>query len=556
MIYAFVKKGSFQDSVSLMLISRKLSAIDDVEEVSVMMGTPANKALLESTGFWHEEFAQATPNDICAAIRTRQPVADILTLIQQRLDAELNAIAQGQSSGLRLQKARRWESACAKLPEANLVLISVAGEYAAGVARQGLESGKNVMLFSDNVPLEQERALKQYARERGLLVMGPDCGTAAIAGAPLAFANILPAGCIGVIGASGTGIQELTSQVALLGQGVTHAMGLGGRDLNQQIGGLSALTALEMLVADEQSKVIAFVSKPPAESVRQTIISAMKKLSKPVVALFLGSKPARAQEGNIWFASSLAEAARLAAMLASVEQIAASQAPQRGKQILGLYAGGTLAAEAAMLLAEHLGVETDAHHPDGVMLEAQGHRLIDLGDDAWTVGRPHPMIDPTTRSLEIEKLSQQPETGVLLVDIVLGYGACDDPAGALLEAINTVRSARGPEQPLTVIATVTGTEQDPQPRSQQIDALLNGDVIVMNTLQEAVLLAHYLVAPRQHPAPVALPALLNGVQVINVGLRSFARDLQQAGCPVVHFQWAPIAGGNPHLAALLKQLNF
>jgi FdrA protein len=137
----------------------------------------------------------------------------------------------------------------------------------------------------------------------------------------------------------------------------------------------------------------------------------MKKLSKPVVALFLGSKPARAQEGNIWFASSLAEAARLAAMLASVEQIAASQAPQRGKQILGLYAGGTLAAEAAMLLAEHLGVETDAHHPDGVMLEAQGHRLIDLGDDAWTVGRPHPMIDPTTRSLEIENSASSRKPG-------------------------------------------------------------------------------------------------------------------------------------------------
>lgn len=556
MIYAFVKKGSFQDSVSLMLISRKLSTIDDVDEVSVMMGTPANKALLESTGFWHDDFTSATPNDICAAIRTHQPVADILALVQQRLDDELNAIAQGQSSGLRLQKARRWESACAKLPEANMVLISVAGEYAAGVAQQGLESGKNVMLFSDNVPLEQELALKQYARERGLLVMGPDCGTASIAGAPLAFANVLPGGCIGVIGASGTGIQELTSQVALLGQGVTHAIGLGGRDLSQQIGGLSALTALEMLAADPESKVIAFVSKPPAESVRQTIIAAMKTLPKPVVALFLGSKPARVQEGNIWFASSLAEAARLAAMLASVEQIASVQAPQTAKQILGLYAGGTLAAEAAMLLAEHLNVETDAHHPNGVMLDAKGNRIVDLGDDAWTVGRPHPMIDPTTRSLEIEKLSHQPEIGVLLVDVVLGYGACDDPAGALLEAVNTVRTARGAAHPLTVIATVTGPEQDPQSRSGQIDALLNGEVIVMNTLQEAVLLAHYLIAPHASAAPTTPPALLGGVQVINVGLRSFAQDLQRAGCPVVHYQWAPVAGGNPHLAALLKQLNF
>lgn len=555
MIYASVKKGSFQDSVSLMLISRKLSESPQVDEVSVMMGTPANKSLLETTGFWHESFTSATPNDICVAIRTHEEIPDIAQLIGRQLEIELSAIAQGQASGQHLQKVRRWDSAQQKLPDANLLLISVAGEYANDLARQGLENGKNVMLFSDNVPVEQELALKQTAREKGLLVMGPDCGTAMVAGAPLAFANVLPKGSIGVIGASGTGIQELTSQIALLGHGVTHALGLGGRDLSEAIGGISALSALEILAGDDQSKVLAFVSKPPAESVRKRVITAMQAVAKPVVALFLGTKPEQKHEGNVWLASSLAEAAHLAVMLASVEEIAAAQPSVIGKKILGLYAGGTLAAEAAMLLAEQINAKIDSKHDRGIMLHAQGHTLIDLGDDAYTVGRPHPMIDPTSRSLEIQKIAHQPDIGVLLVDVVLGYGACADPATAVLEAVDKVRTARGAENPLVVIATVTGTQQDPQPRAEQIDTLINGDIVVMNTLQEAVLLAHHLIVRVPETPHYPRNPLLDGVKVINAGLRSFAQDLQSTGCPVVHYQWAPIAGGNAHLASLLKQLN-
>jgi FdrA protein len=555
MIYAFVKKGSFQDSVSLMIVSRKLSASDLVDEVSVMMGTPANKDLLETTGFWHEDFAQATPNDICVAVRTHRENQDIIGLIQQQLEAELNAIAQAAGQGLRLQKARRWQSAQEKLPDANLLLISVAGEYAAGVAEQGLLSGMNVMMFSDNVPLDEEIALKRLAQERGLIVMGPDCGTAMVAGAPLAFANVIPKGNIGIIGASGTGIQELASQITLHHQGISHAIGLGGRDLSAEVGGISAFTALKWLAEDEQSRVLAFVSKPPAEDVRQKVIAAMQAIPKPVVALFLGAKAEQRQLGNVWLASSLAEAAQLAVMLACVSEVSETQPALSGKKIAGLYAGGTLAAEAAMLLADHLNVKLDMHHPEGVMLEADGHRIVDLGDDVYTRGRPHPMIDPTTRSLEIEKISSQPETGILLLDVVLGFGACDDPAGAVVEAVRHVREARGPEQPLVVIATLTGTEQDPQCRSNQQDTLLNADIVVMNSLQEAVLLASHLMTQQPQITPAKRPALLDGVKVINAGLRSFASDLQSTGIPVVHYQWAPVAGGNARLASLLKQLH-
>ena len=316
MIHAFIKKGCFQDSVSLMIISRKLSESENVDDVSVMMGTPANKSLLETTGFWHDDFNQATPNDICVAIRTETADESITQAILQQLDESLQQLAQATGGSQALLQVRRWESACQKLPEANMTLISVAGEYAAELANQALDRNLNVMMFSDNVTLEDEINLKRRAQDKGLLVMGPDCGTAMIAGTPLAFANVMPEGNIGVIGASGTGIQELCSQIALAGEGITHAIGLGGRDLSAEVGGISALTALEMLGADDKSQVLAFVSKPPAEAVRQRMVTAMKATGKPVVALFLGYVSAVARDENVWFAATLDDAARLACLLA------------------------------------------------------------------------------------------------------------------------------------------------------------------------------------------------------------------------------------------------
>ncbi|MFC0226863.1 acyl-CoA synthetase FdrA [Serratia aquatilis] len=555
MIHAFIKKGSFQDSVSLMLISRKLSESPNVEEISVMMGTPANKSLLEVTGFWHPQFSDATPNDICVAIKTDSTDNTITEQIGEALDSALQAIAQGQQGGKRLLKARSWRMARQKLPQANMVLISIAGEYAAGLADQALEDGCNVMMFSDNVSVEQEVALKTKARSKGLIVMGPDCGTANIAGAPMAFANVAPNGSIGIIGASGTGIQELTSQITLAGQGISHAIGLGGRDLSADVGGISAISALQMLAADPQSRVLAFVSKPPAEAVRKRIIEEMKTLGKPVVALFLGSNAPLKQDDNITFATTLDEAARLAAMLAHVQQMAALQPAVCGSKISGLYAGGTLAAECAMLLAERLGVEADSTHQQGSMLNAGGHRIIDMGDDFYTQGKPHPMIDPSTRNQEIVRLAHQPEVGVLLLDVVIGYGAQQDPAGSLADAVKRARDSREQARPLAVIATVTGTEQDPQQRSKQIATLNEAGIAVMHSLPEAVALACQLISPPPIGITTPQPTLLAGLSVINAGLRSFADDLQTNEIPVVHYQWAPVAGGNQRLANILKKLK-
>ncbi|MES0226639.1 acyl-CoA synthetase FdrA [Citrobacter braakii] len=555
MIHAFIKKGCFQDSVSLMIISRKLSESENVDDVSVMMGTPANKSLLETTGFWHDDFNQATPNDICVAIRTEAADESITQAILQQLDESLQQLAQATGGSQTLLQVRRWESACQKLPEANMTLISVAGEYAAELANQALDRNLNVMMFSDNVTLEDEINLKRRARDKGLLVMGPDCGTAMIAGTPLAFANVMPEGNIGVIGASGTGIQELCSQIALAGEGITHAIGLGGRDLSAEVGGISALTALEMLGTDDKSQVLAFVSKPPAEAVRQRIVTAMKATGKPVVALFLGYTCTAARDENVWFASTLDDAARLACLLARVAARRCALAATGDGLIRGLYTGGTLAAEAAGLLAAHLNVAADAQHHHGMMLDAAGHQIIDLGDDFYTVGRPHPMIDPALRNQLITDLGSQPQVRVLLVDVVIGYGATADPAASLVQAWQKACAARDIEQPLFAIATVTGTERDPQCRSLQIATLEDAGIAVVSSLPEATLLAAELIRPSRPLSHQSAPSLLEKVAVINAGLRSFALDLQAAEKPVVHYQWAPVAGGNKKLARLLERLQ-
>ncbi|HAX2880389.1 TPA: acyl-CoA synthetase FdrA [Escherichia coli] len=529
MIHAFIKKGCFQDSVSLMIISRKLSESENVDDVSVMMGTPANKALLDTTGFWHDDFNNATPNDICVAIRSEAADAGIAQAIMQQLEEALKQLAQGSGSSQSLTQVRRWDSACQKLSDASLALISVAGEYAAELANQALDRNLNVMMFSDNVTLEDEIQLKTRAREKGLLVMGPDCGTSMIAGTPLAFANVMPEGNIGVIGASGTGIQELCSQIAL--------------------------TALEMLSADEKSEVLAFVSKPPAEAVRLKIVNAMKATGKPTVALFLGYTPAVACDENVWFASSLDEAARLACLLSRVTARRNAITPASSGFICGLYTGGTLAAEAAGLLAGHLGVEADDTHHHGMMLDADGHQIIDLGDDFYTVGRPHPMIDPALRNQLIADLGAKPQVRVLLLDVVIGFGATADPAASLVSAWQKACAARSDNQPLYAIATVTGTERDPQCRSQQIATLEDAGIAVVSSLPEATLLAAALIRPLSPATQQHTPSLLENVAVINIGLRSFALELQSASKPVVHYQWSPVAGGNKKLARLLERLQ-
>lgn len=527
--------------------------MDCVEQVSIMMGTPANKDLLKNTGLWHKLFQTATPNDICIAVNTKENNDSVLTEITKALDEELANLAN-ISRGKNLPTVRSWARASKIFPQANLALISIAGEYAADTANQALDKGLNVMLFSDNVPVEQERQLKLKAKEKNLIVMGPDCGTSMIAGIPLAFANKVPDGSIGIVGASGTGIQELCSQITLLGEGISHAIGLGGRDLCEDIGGISAEIALDMLNQDSKTKVIAFVSKPPAATVRNKIIQKMQALSKPVIAIFLGDKPTQRNLGNgVEVAFTLDETAKRAVMLAKIHRLISIQkdSSYQGK-IYGLYTGGTLASECAILMAEALNIQVDSTHHKGIMLNSEGHMIIDLGDDFYTLGRPHPMIDPSTRTEQIEKLKDT-DFSVLLIDIVLGFGGCADPAGAVAEAITHLRQQR--KQDFTVIATVTGTDQDPQPRQKQIQTLKDAGIFIANNVREAVELAVGLIHTPPQNQISGTNALLNQPKIINIGLNNFAEDLLSCQAEAIHFRWAPIAGGNPKMIELLAKVS-
>lgn len=552
MLHAFLLKGSFQDSVTLMVLSRDLSGLPGVGKVSVMMGTPANKDVFRETGMWHDDLAAATPNDLCVVVEADE--AQIARGVVDELGRRLGELAKGRR-GARFPTVKSWRRARSLAPEANLALVSIAGHYAFEPAQQALQDGCHVMMFSDNVSVEQEVALKTLGREKGLLVMGPDCGTAIVGRAPLAFANRIPAGAIAIVGASGTGIQELTSQIARLGGGITHALGLGGRDLSEKVGGIAALMAIGMVRDDPASRVVAFVSKPPAPSVKARVLAALKEIGKPVVALFLGERSARRHDGNVHFAFTLDEAAALAVDLAQVESQAANLPDVAGKGICGLYTGGTLAAEAALLLAETLGLEPDAAHAEGFMLKSGGHRIIDLGDDVYTRGRPHPMIDPSLRNDMIRGLADDPSFGVLLLDVVLGYGAHSDPAGEAARAAADMRAARNGGRPIVVVATLTGTPEDPQDRASQAAKLEEAGIVIAESTRAAVALAAQLVTERTVGEGEA-PALLKASpSVINIGLRGFADDLQNNGVRVVHLQWEPAAGGNERMQRLVAGLQ-
>ncbi len=369
---------------------------------------------------------------------------------------------------------------------------------------RALEHGLHVMLFSDNVPLETEIQLKQFGREKGLLVMGPDCGSAIINGAPLGFANVVPPGSIGIVAASGTGLQEVSCIIANRGAGLSQAIGVGGRDLRREVGGLMSLAALELLAHDENTKVILLVSKPPDREVLQRITAATKDLSKPVVTIFAGGAAA---DGP----ATLEEAALMAVALASGDdprdvtrklaereehlrhQAQAEAAKRRASQkyVRGLFSGGTFCAEAQALLRGTV-AEVFSNAPTGVTqkldnpLASQKNSLVDFGADEFTQGRLHPMMDYTLRKRRILQEAADPETAVVLLDVVLGYGAHLDPAvelrSVLCEACRQV----------AVVCSVTGTDHDPQNRSTTIERLQGAGAIVMESNAAACKLAGYI----------------------------------------------------------------
>jgi len=489
-----VRRAFYMDSVALMRISRSVSAMPGVTAAALMIGSTTNKNLMQEAGLLEETGNGAGPNDLVLAVRAESAEA-----AAEAMSAASSLLEKPQDNG---QGGSEWHpktlaTATQQLAGANIVLISVPGEFAAAEARRALKSGLHVLMFSDNISLESELLLKQEAQKRGLLMMGPDCGTAIIGGVPLAFANEIPRGTIGIVAASGTGLQEVATLVARNGAGLSHAIGVGGRDLKEAIGGITTLMAIDALDSDPGTEQIVIISKPPEQSVAKRILQRVGESKKPFVICFLGSE-AIALPDNAVPATDLRSAAEQA--LAGVRlkwpdkpnaaALVAKIGPKRHK-ISGLFCGGTLCAEAQVMLRRAgLSVSSNAPVP-GVKKPADvpsAHRLLDLGDDEYTVGRPHPMIDPSLRNDMIREAFTDPNVAVVLVDVVIGYGAHEDPASQLVAELPAA-----PERNAIVVASVCGTEQDRQGYSRQAQILRDAKVIVAPSNAHAAELAADLI---------------------------------------------------------------
>jgi len=500
-----VVRGAYRDSIALMKLSSALAGLPGVEQASIVMATPANLELLRETGLLMD-VPEARPNDMLIAVRgaDEKALAAAMDAAERGLAEAPATAAPGAAPGALAPRsaAMALESA----PQANLALIAVPGEYAATEAAKALRLGMNVMLFSDGVSVADEVALKSLAQSRDLMVMGPDCGTAILNGVPLAFANVVRRGAVGCVGASGTGLQQVTSLVDRYGEGVSHAIGTGGRDLSEAVGGVTMLAGIRALAADRATRVIVLVSKPPAPTVARSVLAAARKIRKPVVVCFVGAEPPAAQDGNLRYARTLEDAARTAASLAAGRAPArrpAARAPAvrvrfaRGQRFVrGLYSGGTFAYEASWLLGEALGAEVWSNAPvrkEHTLRDpwtSHGHTVVDLGADEFTRGRPHPMIDHRLRNERIVREAQDAEVAVILFDIVLGYGAHPDPAGEVVPAIRAAQAAaRRRKRPLAFVAFVCGTEGDPQNLARQEAALRAAGVVLGASNAAAVRIA-------------------------------------------------------------------
>ncbi|MCB0044013.1 MAG: acyl-CoA synthetase FdrA [Caldilineaceae bacterium] len=549
-----VRRGAYYDSIVLMQLQKALAELEGVLDAGVVMATPANRDVLDAAGFAVEAI-DARPDDLLIMVKAESEGAASAALAQ--VDELLK---RRQGSGDMTYRPASLDAAARQLPHARWTLISVPGRYAAAVARQALALNTHVFLYSDNVSLEDEIDLKRRARDAGLLVMGPDCGTAIINGVGLGFANRVRRGGIGIVAASGTGLQAVSSGVHNLGGGVSQAFGTGGRDLKADVGGLSALQALDLLRRDPATEVIVLVSKPPAPSVATRLLRAARECEKLVIVNLLGYAPPARRTDTLHFALNLHDAAELAVTLQAETR---PEKPAPGREVSGyvrgLFSGGTLAYEALLGLQPFLAplYSNAPVTPEQKLVDSfasQAHTILDLGEDQFTQGRLHPMMDNDLRLRRLRTEAGDAAVGTLLLDVVLGEGAHPDPAGELAPALAEAKAAR-PE--LDVVVVVVGTDADPQVLDEQAAQFTHAGAHVYPTVTDAV---RHIVRrlPRESAAlahPLSLDDFGSDLAAINVGLESFHASLIEQGAQSIQVDWRPPAGGNERLAGILARLG-
>lgn len=491
-ISLMIKKNQYYDSVFLMGVNKRLSEAEGVIESAVLMASDANKQTLTKMGVTDPRLDTATPNDLVVVI-IGEPQSSMNDLLES-----FDIYIEGTAAGKSRSSLHTLQDGLDVKPDATLAVISVPGEYAAREARLAVERGLNVFLFSNNVSLEDEIELKRLAQERGVLVMGPDCGTSILNGVGIGFANRVRQGQIGVIGPSGTGLQEFTCLVHHLGSGISHAIGTGSRDLSDRVGGVTTLAALQALERDPKTAVITIISKPLSQDMLATLKATFARSVKPIVACFLGIQEDVSDAGKYFRqARTIDEAAALAIRMpaAKVEhpeeenlivELKRARSPEQ-KYLRGVFAGGTFCYQSQQILQEHH-IEVWSNSPIDKRLSlpnpdrSQDHTLVDMGDDIYTRGRPHPMIDGSQRARRIIAEAQDPTVAVILLDFILGYNSSMDPVNDLLPAIHTaqeISARRGAK--IVFAASIAGTELDPQGYVGQEKALQKAEVVTFQS---------------------------------------------------------------------------
>ena len=519
MVKLEIRKNAYYDSVTLMLISNEVKKLEGVEEALVGMGTDLNCEIAHNIGLATPEFETVTANDLFVAVQCREE--STFESARKKMEELLNKKSETKDADYytpSLEGAMKIDS------EINMAVISVPGKYAADVAESCLDRDINVMLFSDNVTMEEERVLKEYAYQKGLLVMGPDCGTAIINHVPLAFANVVRSGDIGIVAASGTGTQEVSSIIDQLGGGVSQVIGTGGRDLKKEIGGLMMKQGLCALTKDPKTRVITLISKPPAKEIASQILTQAAEAGKPVVVCFIGGDRKEIEAFGLTASISLEDAARKAVALSRGEpvvdyiefdmgseaarKLAKKEASRMSKDqrfVRGFYTGGTLCDEAMKLMLPKLKhiYSNIPLQPEDKLEDAKNgkscqHTFLDFGDDEFTVGRPHPMIDPSLRAERVRIEGGDPECAIIMVDCVIGYGSHENPAKDLSEAILRAKeSAKSEGRQLLVIASVCGTEGDPQSLSKTRMLLQEAGALVFPSNAQATRFAELVLENMQ-----------------------------------------------------------
>jgi FdrA protein len=472
-----VRPDTFVDSVALMQVTERVRVLPGVRAAALVMGSDLNRRLLDETDLLPPEAKRAGSADLVIAVRAESAAAADAALGQAE---GFLAARRGDQGPHRSEPPRSIIGAARRLPGANVALVSVPGAHATAEAHQALSAGLHVFLFSDGVPLADEIALKRRAEARGLLVMGPECGTSLVNGVGLGFANRVRRGQVGLVAASGTGLQEVSSLIHRLGAGVSQGIGTGGRDLHEAVGGLATLQVLSWLARDPETRVIGLVSKAPSVAVAERVLEAAGAAGKPVVAYLPGWRGAT--PAGVLSVATL-EAAALGCIRALGRKRPGFDRPRgsrpgrpRPGRVLGLFTGGTLCEEARAIVG------------------AAARAFIDFGDSEYTRGRPHPIIDPSLRSAAVARAGSDRKVGVVLVDVILGDGAHPDPAGPLAAAIGEARArARRARRMIEVVAHVVGTDEDPQGLAEQVGKLRRAGARVCSTNRLAAELARDLV---------------------------------------------------------------